>query len=186
MGIYYATYQTSYSPYLAHHGVKGMKWGVRHDSNAMTIYGAQSKYNKEYGDSKSRAKRKYKSDTSAIRKQRNSGSITDSQYKAQMNEARRVKRNAKAEGKLNARKEYYSHVSQGRGIAGSVLLHVGGRKLANVAQKKFGENMMKVNGERAANKYLALMIAGNMAKYTGAYGEYLEIRRGIDKHKGRV
>lgn len=185
MGIYYATYQTSYSPYLAHHGVKGMKWGVRHDPNAMTIYGAQSQYTKKYMDSNSRAKSKYKSDTSAIRKQRNSGSITDSQYKAQMNEARRVKRNAKAEGKLNARKEYYSHVSQGRGIAGSVLLHVGGRKVANVAQKKFGEKMMK-DGQRAANKYLVLMIAGNIAQYTGAYGEYLEARRAIDKSKGRI
>lgn len=186
MGIYYATYQTSYAPYLAHHGVKGMKWGVRHDPNAMTIYGAQSKYIEKYGDSKSRAKSKYKSDTSAIRKKRNSGSITDSQYKAQMNEARRVKRNAKAEGKLNARKEYYSHVSQGRGIAGSVLLHVGGRKLAKAAQKKWGEKMMEDDGQRAANKYLALMIAGNMASYAGAYGEYLEARRAIDKHKGRI
>ena len=48
MGIYYAAYQTSYAPYLAHHGVKGMKWGVRHDPNAMTIYGAQSQYTKKY------------------------------------------------------------------------------------------------------------------------------------------
>lgn len=186
MGIYYATYQTSYSPYLAHHGVKGMKWGVRHDPNAMTIYGAQAQYTKKYGNSKSRAKSQYRRDASTIRKQRNSGSITDSQYRAQMNEARRVKRNAKAEGKLNARKEYYSHVSRGRGVAGSVLLHVGGTKVAKMAQKKFGENMMKDDGQRAANKYLALMIAGNMAKYTGAYGEYLEARRAIDKHKGRI
>lgn len=186
MGIYYATYQTSYSPYLAHHGVKGMKWGVRHDPNTMTIYGAQAQYNKKYGDSKNRVKKQYRRDTSEIRKQRNSGSITDSQYRAQMNEARRVKRNAKAEGKLNARKEYYSHVSQGRGIAGSVLLHVGGTKVAKIAQKKFAENMMKEDGQMAANKYLALMIAGNMAKYTGAYGEYLEARRAIDKHKGRI
>lgn len=187
MGIYYyESKKTSYTPYLAHHGVKGMKWGVRHDPNAMTIYGAQSQYTKKYMDSNSRAKSKYKSDTNAIKKQRNSGSITNSQYRTYMNDARRVKRNAKAEGKLNARKEYYSHVSQGRGIAGSVLLHVGGRKVANAAQKKLGEKMMEDDGQRAANKYLALMIAGSMAQYAGAYGEYLEARRAIDKRKGRI
>ena len=32
MKTYYYTSQTThYEPYLAHHGVKGMKWGVRHD-----------------------------------------------------------------------------------------------------------------------------------------------------------
>ena len=33
MKTYYYTSQTThYEPYLAHHGVKGMKWGVRHDA----------------------------------------------------------------------------------------------------------------------------------------------------------
>lgn len=46
--------------------------------------------------------------------------------------------------------------------------------------------MIEDEGSKVANKYLALMIAGQMATYTGAYGEYLETRRAIDKHKGRI
>lgn len=33
MGIYYyESRDSNYPPYLAHHGVKGMKWGVRHEA----------------------------------------------------------------------------------------------------------------------------------------------------------
>lgn len=32
MGTYYKSNTTYYPPYLAHHGVKGMKWGVRHEA----------------------------------------------------------------------------------------------------------------------------------------------------------
>lgn len=186
MGIYYATYQTRYSPYLAHHGVKGMKWGVRHDPNAMTIAGAQSRYAERYMDSNSRARARYRSDRGRIQAQRDSGSISNSQYKTQMREARRVKRNAKAEGKLNARKEYYSHVSQGRGIAVSVLLHVGGRKMSDYYLKKASTAYLSEYARKKTNRYMGLAIAGEVASGVGAYGEYLEARRAIDKHKGRI
>lgn len=185
MGIYY--YKSSNYPlYLAHHGVKGMKWGVRHDTKPMPIYGAQYRYTGKYLDSNARAKKQYTRDVGAINKQRSAGYMTDSQYKSQMNAARRTKRSSKAEGKLNARKDYYSHVSQGRGVVGSVVLHVGGRKVSKVAQKKMAEHMLAEDGRKKVALYAGLMMAGDIASYTGAYGEYLETRRAIDKHKGRI
>lgn len=139
MGIYYyESRKTNYPPYLAHHGVKGMKWGVRHDPMPTSMYGAQSHYVNSYMDTKSRANKTYRQDAGAIRRQRKAGAISDSQYRSQMSAARGTRRRTKSEGKLNARKKYYSEVSQGRGIAGSVLLHVGGQKVAKMAQKKWG------------------------------------------------
>nr|DAE45032.1 MAG TPA: hypothetical protein [Bacteriophage sp.] len=181
---YYESQPTNYAPYLAHYGVKGMKWGVRHDP--VTLMGNLHQYRGNLRPELKGLKGKYRREKGMIKTQRNKGLISDTQYTSKMQDAKLANRRNKSQTKLEARKKYYSNVSQARGIAGSILLDAGGRKISMIGQQKAMESIVAQDGKRKVAAYMGLAVAGGLASTAGQYGGYLEVRRGIDKYKGRV
>ena len=181
---YYESSQGAYPPYLAHYGVKGMKWGVRHDPR--TMMGNQIRYIRERNADYRNSRRSYRQDKGRLLARRGQGYISGKQFRSQLREARRAKRRAKSQARLEGRKKYYSKVSQGRGIAGSILLTVGGTELSKIAKLKTMEGIATGKGKKKVAAYVGLALAGEAAATVGQVGGYLEVRRGIDKHKGRI
>lgn len=181
---YYESQKTSYQPYLAHYGVKGMKWGVRHDPR--TMMGNQIRYIGERGADYRNSRRAYRQDKSRLMARRNQGYISENQFQSQLREARRAKRRANSQSRLEGRKKYYSKVSQGRGIAGSILLNVGGTTISKIAKLKTMESAVAGEGKKKVAAYAGLALAGDVASTVGKVGGYLEVRRGVDKYKGRI
>lgn len=181
---YYKSQKTSYPPYLAHYGVKGMKWGVRHDPR--TMMGNQIRYIRERNADYLNSRRAYRQDKGRLMARRNQGHISENQFQSQLREARRAKRRSNSQSRLEGRKKYYSKVSQGRGIAGSILLTVGGTELGKIAKLKTMESIVTDKGKKKVAAYVGLALAGDVASTVGQVGGYLEVRRGIDKYKGRI
>ena len=181
---YYESQKTSYAPYLAHYGVKGMKWGVRHDPR--TMMGNQIRYIRERNADYRNTRRAYRRNRGQLMTMRNQGHISEDQFQSQLREARRAKRRARSQSRLEGRKKYYSKVSQGRGIAGSILLTVGGTELSKIAKLKTMESIVTGKGKKKVAAYAGLALAGDVASTVGQVGGYLEVRRGIDKYKGRI
>lgn len=181
---YYESQKTSYPPYLAHYGVKGMKWGVRHDPR--TMMGNQIRYIRERNADYRNTRRAYRRDKGQLMTRRNQGHISEDQFQSQLREARRAKRRARSQSRLEGRKKYYSKVSQGRGIAGSILLTVGGTQLTQIAKLKTMHALVADEGKKKVAAYAGLALAGDIASTVGQVGGYMEVRRGIDKYKGRI
>lgn len=181
---YYESQKTSYPPYLAHYGVKGMKWGVRHDPR--TMMGNQIRYIRERNADYRNTRRAYRRTKGQLMTRRNQGHISEDQFQSQLREARRAKRRARSQSRLEGRKKYYSKVSQGRGIAGSILLTVGGDSISKIAKLKTMESIATGKGKKKVAAYAGLALAGDVASTVGQVGGYLEVRRGIDKYKGRI
>lgn len=181
---YYESQKISYAPYLAHYGVKGMKWGVRHDPR--TMMGNQIRYIRERNADYRNTRRAYRQNKGRLMTMRNQGHISENQFQSQLREARRAKRRARSQSRLEGRKKYYSKVSQGRGIAGSVLLAVGGNALSDIAKAKTMQSIVTGEGKKKVAAYAGLALAGDVASTVGQVGGYLEVRRGIDKYKGRI
>ena len=83
MGTYYHESQvTDYPPYLAHYGVKGMKWGIRRyqDFRKGGVYRNISKYNTNQINGYYDANRRYKRSKKALKAKRRKRQITMDGY----------------------------------------------------------------------------------------------------------
>nr|DAE45033.1 MAG TPA: hypothetical protein [Bacteriophage sp.] len=173
---YYEPQTTNYPPYLAHYGVKGMKWGIRNDPDH-GLYRNLQRYNKNKTDGYYRAHSRYKRSKKALRAKRRKRQISYDGYLFGEEQIKKTKRRAKSAVRRDAREEYYSKVSRGRGIATSALLMAGGRKLYRTGIDKTMENAVSDDG----HKYIAWAFAtgvGATMLGSGVTGGYLEVRRG--------
>lgn len=94
-----------YDSYLAHHGVKGMKWGVRRSKKAIKKMNKASKRNAELGYTMQESKKAYDSLSPEGRKRRwlvnGQPYTTEEYYKQSMSESKKEKKQMEREIEMN-------------------------------------------------------------------------------------
>lgn len=184
MGTYY--YESNYPPYLAHYGVKGMKWGVRKykDFRKGGVYRNTQRYQDHKISGYYDANKRYKRSKKALRAKRRKGQVTMDGYYFGEKRMKQTRRRAKYEVRRTGRDEYFSNVSVGRGIVGSTLLTVGGHKLYRGAKKKALDNAVSDNGRKFVAWTMAAGVGATMLG-AGVTGGYMEVRRGTRAAKNK-
>ena len=188
MGTYYYESQvTDYPPYLAHYGVKGMKWGIRRyqDFRKGGVHRNISKYNTHQLEGYYDANQRYKRSKKALKAKRRKRQITMEGYSFGKYKFKKNRRRAKADVRRAGREEYFSNVSRGRGIAGSILLTVGGHKLFRYSNAKMTDYAVSDDGRKFVAWTMASAVGATMLGY-GITGGYMEVRRGARDVKNKI
>lgn len=108
--------------YLEHHGVKGQKWGIRHDRKKYTsAYKTRLNICNKYAPEIRRANKRFNDETKKAHVDYNAGKISNKKRSQKIGSAatKLIKSTNKVNSKID--KEYYKQVSRKKSIAEGIV-----------------------------------------------------------------